>query len=165
MGLFSIRPIVNAHRESLSDESNSEHKVKFWFYILPALIAAFLVLLKIFITSSFALAVISMIAILIGFSVNAIVLLMDHVDEDMSSDEEKLVEGLRNLTLYSIIVGLVLLLLTGLSLLATTNDLFEGCWIARAIVSFLLFTGLSHYLITLFLLPARLYVVVESETT
>lgn len=161
MGLFSIRRIVEAHFCTLLDESNSDFKVWFVFLIIPIIISSFSVITGIVATINIMIAVISMLAILIGFSINSMFLLVNSNNENQTSDEEELYRNTRNITLYLIIAGLITLSIAGITLIGLSNDILQIGYMGLLVLSSILFLLLSHYIITLFLLPARLYVIVE----
>lgn len=161
MGLFSIRKIVRVHYSTIIDESNTKRKVFFVFLGVPVIIAFLAMLFSVGATTNLMMAVVSMLAILIGFSINAVFLLMSGGSENPTPDEKELFENTRNITLYSIIVGLFSLVLAGLVLTGISNNVLLAGDKLLILLSGILFFLLVHYVITLFLLPARLYVIVE----
>ena len=163
MGLFSLVKIVEAHYRTLLEESNSQLKVWFLFAILPMIISIIPIQFDMFINSSMMTTIVSMLAILIGFSINAVFILIDSYPDETSNDLDLLFEGTRNITLYSIIFGIFTLFISGLVLVIFLN---KGYHLDRILIKFLsivIFFTVSHYFVTLLLLPARLYVIVETQ--
>jgi len=163
MGLFSLIKIVKAHYRTLLEESNGYLKVCILFAILPILISVVLIRSDMFINSNMMTTIVSMLAILIGFSINAVFILIDSYPDETSKDLDLLFEGTRNITLYSIIFGIFTLFISGLILVIFIN---KGHYIDGILIkslSIVVFFTVSHYFVTLLLLPARLYVIVETQ--
>ena len=169
MGLFSIRPIVTAYYQTLLEESNSKSKVWLVFFAFPNVFSIALVYIGILVTSDLIISLVSMLAILVGFSINAMFLLVDSTSEDSdckekmthSKDKADLYAGARKITHYSIIFGIISLLYIGLTLSIIESGLLPNSWFYKGILTFITFFIFFHYIFTLLLLPARLYVVVE----
>lgn len=165
MGLYSIRPIISAHYQTVISESNSKLKVWGVFIFLPIVFAVISgVVFNVSITSGVVVTIISILAILIGFSINAVFLLIDHAKDDPSELEQELLENTRNITLYAIIFGIFTLSFAGLVLLSINNDTLFSDGVLLLVVSSVLYASLAHYILTLLLLPARLYVIVETSS-
>lgn len=163
MGLFSLIKIVKAHYRTLLEESNGYLKVCILFAILPTIISVVLIRSDMFINSNMMTTIVSMLAILIGFSINAVFILIDSYPDETSKDLDLLFEGTRNITLYSIIFGIFTLFISGLILVIFINkgQHIDGVLIKS--LSIVVFFTVSHYFVTLLLLPARLYVIVETQ--
>jgi len=109
--------------------------------------------------------IISMLAILIGFSINAVFILIDSYPEEPTNDIDLLFVGTRNVTLYSIIFGIITLLVAGLVLVLVINRNLHLREIEIGLLSFITFVMVFHYFITLLLLPARLYTIIEIRSS
>lgn len=161
MGLFSILPIVQEHYRSLVSDS-SRLRTATIFGFIPGITGIVLSLSGILLTPEFTRIVISMLAILVGFSINALVLLMrDHEAIKDGTREAELMENTRNHTMYALIFGLTILTYTGGIMLFQTSGIDLG-YLADIVGSSILFAGLVHYLQTLYLLPARLYAIIDT---
>lgn len=165
MGLFSLLKIAEAHYKTLVDESNSKWKIILLFLILPVTISGGLLWFGLFITSDVMTTIISMLAILIGFSINAVFILIDSYPDETTRDIELLFVGTRNITLYSIVFGITTLLLSGLVLVIVLNNNLGLSDSLMAIISSVIFIMVFHYFVTLLLLPARLYAIVEIRSS
>lgn len=162
MGLFSIKELIKVHYCTILAESNSKHKIYFVFLIIPLAVAILSFTQKITATIDLMIAMVSMLAILIGFSINAVFLLMNGGSEEPSTDEIELFENTRNITIYSIIIGIFTLVIAGILLTGLSNDFNINGKLPLILGSSVLSFLVTHYIITLLLLPARLYVIIES---
>lgn len=160
MGLFSITPIIREHFSSLVRDSSRRRTIVI-FGIFPGLVGLLLSLGGVLLNKSFTQVVISILAILVGFSINALVLLMRNDREvEEGSKEEELMENTRNHTMYALILGLTILSYTAAIYLLQVSSITmnDGPSIAG---SALFYAGLIHYVQTLYLLPARLYAIAD----
>lgn len=160
MGLFSVLPIVIAHYRSLVSDS-SRLRVMAIFFIIPIAVSVFLVGLGIEVSRLFVQVVVSALAVLIGFSINAMLLLIRQAKGETSDREAKLVKNTRNHTMYSTIVGLGFLAIALLFFFPFPIKIVGSEYLST-IGSVFLYFGIIHYLLTLYLLPARLYAIAEN---
>ena len=98
--------------------------------------------------------------VLTGFSINAIMLLTRHSEEDSYDLETHIVQETRKFTLYSILVGLTLIgLLVGV-LIASKSTVSIPYDFTR-IVSAGVYTMMIHYFLTLLVITHRLHSLIE----
>lgn len=98
--------------------------------------------------------------VLTGFSINAIMLLTRHSEEDSYDLETQVVQETRKFTLYSILVGLTLIGLLVCVLIASKSTIsipYDFTRIASASV----YTMMVHYFLTLLVITHRLHSLIE----
>ncbi|AHG00840.1 hypothetical protein HALLA_09700 [Halostagnicola larsenii XH-48] len=161
MGLFSILPIVREHYKSLVSDSSKKRAVII-FGVIPTAISIILILSGMNLTRDLAEVLIPAIAILIGFSINAMLLLIGRVSDEPTEREEKLVKNTRNHTMYAVILGLATLVIVLVFLISSKNKLAPVDLPLRTMASFLIYFLIGHYIISLYLLPARFYAIAEN---
>lgn len=161
MGLFSIFPIICEHYRSLVSDS-SKIRTIFIFGIIPLTVSSLLILRGVNITNSLAEVLIPAVSVLIGFSINAMLLLIGRVSDGTTEREQKLIENTRNHTMYAVIIGLATLVLVVGFLVTSGRNMVPVDFSLRPFASFVLYTLLGHYIISLYLLPARFYAIAEN---
>ncbi|WP_440769354.1 hypothetical protein [Natronorubrum sp. DTA28] len=113
-------------------------------------------------TNSLAEVLIPAISVLIGFSINAMLLLIGRVSDETTDREEKLIKNTRNHTMYAVIIGLATLVLVVGFLVTSGETLIPIDLPFRTFTSFILYSLIGHYIISLYLLPARFYAIAEN---
>lgn len=98
--------------------------------------------------------------VLTGFSINAIMLLTRHSEEDSYDLETHVVQETRKFTLYSILVGLSLIFLLVCVLIASRSTVSVPYDLTR-IVSAGVYTMMVHYFLTLLVITHRLQSLIE----
>lgn len=98
--------------------------------------------------------------VLTGFSINAIMLLTRHSEEDSYSLETRLVQETRKFTLYSILVGLTLIALL-VGVLIASKSTVTVQYDFTQIVSAGVYTVMLHYFLTLLVITHRLHSLIE----
>lgn len=118
---------------------------------------------------NFLSALISVIGVLTGFSINSIVLLTGHSESDSYSLKTKVVDQTKDYTLYSILVGIVLLITLTLGFLFVKAG-FEYSITIRGfqfsilqLVSVIVYSVLAHYVLILLVITHRLYTLVHGN--
>lgn len=164
MGLFNIGPIADEYSDTIRAISSSERKAILVFVLFPLTFGVVFVLLGWLVGGDFAVAIISMLAILIGFSINAGVLLLEQnpadlgAEEGQEEDKKRFLKNTKVLIIYAILVGLVLVLISAVSLIGTSNSVLnEG--ILHRLISVIIYSGILHYVLTLLLIPARMHTI------
>lgn len=102
----------------------------------------------------------SVFGVLTGFSINAIMLLTRHSEEDSYDLETKIVQETRKFTLYSILVGLLLIALL-VGVLIASNSTVTLRYDLSQIVSAGVYTMMIHYFLTLLVITHRLHSLIE----
>lgn len=165
--MYSIIAIVKEHCKSLRSDLNPEWKIWIHTVIIPMIVGASLLPLGFEATSGFISVLVPMLSILVGFSINSVVMLVgqpegDEYENDYKQGQlEELVLQTRSHTLYAIVFGLGLLAICGVFYLHFQSN--DPGQLVTQVLSFILFTALAHYLLTLYLLPGRIYSIVEPE--
>lgn len=155
IGLFSIFPIIREHFKSLIDDS-TKLGIIILFLIIPVLVASVAIHFKAFLDRSFIQTALSVLAVLVGFTINALVLLMGTSEESYSTKQEEVLDKTRDHTVYSLVIGLVLIGLASLFLVFYNQISSAGIGII-VVSTLILYTISTHYITTLFLIPARIY--------
>lgn len=141
--------------------------VSFIFGIFPALLGVALG----FTTSLWTEIVrplLSVIGVLTGFSINALVLITGHDKNDAYEIKGRVVEQTQDFTLYSILSGILLLVIITFGYVALSMS--YPAWFpwkvsipVVEIASILVYTGLIHYFLILLVISHRLYTLVHGE--
>ena len=173
MFLSNIRKIVSNNYGSLVEEAGGEPLVSklyvcFIFGLIPVLVGGFLGY-YIDLWAGFIGTLISVVGVLTGFSINSVVLLSGHDAEGIYEQRRDAVRQTKDFTLYSILVGIVLLAVLTLGYLMTQvgSDFpvtFPNAPLAPLTgVSILVYAILVHYLLILFFVTHRLYTMVHID--
>lgn len=162
MGIFSIRSVIRVHIDELIEDSSATYSF-IVFLLLPVIISLILVIIGIHVTQQFLAVLISALAVLIGFTINAVVLLMRYRADDTNEDLRKLVRQTRVHAHYLMVLGFFILSYIIVYYLIFTAGFTVGIPLIAESISFLTYFLMAHFLLTLLLIPARLYVVVENS--
>lgn len=116
-------------------------------------------------------ALISVVGVLTGFSINTIVLLTGHSEEDSYNLQTDVVEDTENFTLYSILVGIVLLITVLIGFIIVRGNLlpkFNSLSVlvevtGLQLLSVVVYSLMFHYLVTLLVISHRLYSLVRGD--
>lgn len=168
--IIDVTPVIIVHYRRVFNDS-------------PLVIADFFILIGLPLLLAFAAffepannqliaRIIPALAILIGFSVNAVILMAREPLEPEEKPEDRktyaVVESrkqalihTRTNTLYALIVGLITLLIAIISSAVLYANIST---IVLAVISFILYAFLIHYFITLFMIARRLYILVEKDS-
>jgi hypothetical protein len=171
MFLSNIGKIVSKNYMSLVEEAGGESRfprlyVFFFFGFFPILVGALLGY-YIELWAGFIGTLISVVGILTGFSINSVVLLSGHDADGIYEQRKDAVKQTKNFTLYSILIGIVLLavLTLGYLMLQAGSDFpisFSNATITPlTAVSMSVYAILVHYLLILFFVTHRLYTMVH----
>ncbi|GAA0648858.1 hypothetical protein [Salarchaeum japonicum] len=165
--------IVRRNYGSLVEETGvgspaSEISVAAFFGAVPILLGSWFGY-AIPIWTGFIGSLVPVVGVLTGFSINSIVLLSGQSDEDSYEQRKAAIRQTKDFSLYSILVGIVLLsALTVGFLLAKANPgaqivIFDTVVTALQIASVAVYTILIHYLIVLLLITHRLFTMVHID--
>jgi D-alanyl-lipoteichoic acid acyltransferase DltB (MBOAT superfamily) len=173
MFLSNLGKIISKNCASLVEEAGGESRfpklyVIFFFAFLPILVG---VLLGYYIElwAGFISTLISVVGILTGFSINSVVLLSGHDANGVYEQRKDAVRQTKDFTLYSILIGIVLLsaLTLGYLMLQVGSDSpisFSNTPIAPlTVASISVYAILAHYLLILFFVTHRLYTMVHID--
>lgn len=167
--LIDVSPVIVVHYRRILDDSPLPTADVFVLLGIPILFGILGFVSPA--TGNFLSLVIPTLAILIGFSVNAVILMAreplkreEPESREEHAEKEKRKSALihtRTNTLYALIVGLVTLLVA----VSTSAVLRVGVgYLALQIVSYVLYFLLIHYFLTLLMISRRLYILVEKDT-
>ncbi|MFC5367224.1 hypothetical protein [Salinirubrum litoreum] len=108
--------------------------------------------------------------VLTGFSINALVLLTSHTAEKTYEQKTTIVEQTQDFTLYSVLVGVSLLLSLVGGYILTEASVVNGMAIpfpvsisASQLLSFVVYSLLAHYFLILLVIVHRLYTLVDTN--
>jgi len=181
MGIFNIKKIIELHYYSIVKNSSFPLAI-FWFGLIPLFISVVGTYLHP-IDQNFIQILIPVMGILIGFSINAVILLMgkshDNSDkflEDSTAEGKsfissgkisELYEHTRNHTHYILILGLIILVLLCFCYLVSRSRIvphfIKTGYFYDWSLSIFLYSLLSHYILSVFLIPSHIYAIVEAE--
>jgi len=173
MFLSNIGKIVSKNYGSLVEEAGGESPVSelyvfLFFCLVPILVGGFLGY-YIDLWAGFIGTLISVVGVLTGFSINSVVLLSGHDADGIYQQREDAVRQTKDFTLYSILVGIVLLaiLTLGYLMIQVGSDFpisFSNAPLEPlTAVSALVYAVLVHYLLILFFVTHRLYTMVHID--
>lgn len=175
--MFSIWDIGEQFYDAIVEVDNVS-PIVFWlvFAGLPILVGVSAVLSGFRVHSSLLTLIIPSMTLFVGFSINSVILLLRYSENSDAS--KNLIDQVRNLAIYVVVVGIILVVITfagftfingvgnsiipapitirGVDLLATPDLQALG-----AFGSIIVYSLLAHFLMTILLLPARVYVIVE----
>ena len=158
--MYSIGQIYTNFKEStLRDISKSK---AFIFLVgIPLIISGILVaVFEYTIGELFLKQIVPIVAFLVGLSLNAVILLLRYSSNSDAS--EKLVTEVRHISVYSIVSGVLIILVTLLVIASKNNFETSYSHIILPVVSFIMYSAILHYFMTILLLPARVSVIVEN---
>lgn len=170
MLFYNIKRTTEECFHSLYDEVGVERHPKLFvravFWGIPAIFGTALGLVSP-IWGGIVAALASTIGILTGFSINAIVLLTGYSENDGYELKTNVVDKTKNITLYSIFLGVSLLIILILGLVITRARLPPGVEIpmisGMQAVSIAFYVVLTHYFMILLVITHRLYSLVHSD--
>jgi cytochrome b561 len=116
-------------------------------------------------------ALISAMGVLTGFSINAVVLLSNHNEENSYQEKTKVVNQTKDFTLYSILFGVFVLAVLIIGFVTAKAEPIFTIRVPQYIpaitalqgVSAIVYTALIHYLIILLVVSHRLYSLVHGN--
>lgn len=156
----NISKIIGNHYESLAEETGYNKKpalfvILFIFFILPLSLGSILgyhaTIWGGFISSSAP-----VLSVLTGFSINTLVLLMRYDKKNSHQYDQATVEKTKEFTLYSILVGVLIITFLVFGFITTRIDTSYGEVLATG-VSVITYSLIAHYFLTLFVITHRLY--------
>lgn len=168
--LIDVTPVIIVHYRRVIKDSPLVIADLFVLLGIPLLSAGVAIYTPV--SSGLVSRVIPALAILIGFSVNAVILMAGEPLEPNEKPESRAAYSkvksrkqalihTRTNTLYALIVGLIALLIAIISSAALHAELSRNLVIA---LSFILYFLLIHYFITLLMVARRLYILVEKDS-
>jgi hypothetical protein len=104
--------------------------------------------------------IIPAISLFVGLLTNSVILLLRY--SDTNNPSENLIDQTRNISIYLIVSGI---LIVSLSIGGYFSSLvIDGAVLISKIYSAIMVFLLSHYLFSILLLPARLFVIIENSS-
>lgn len=160
----NILTITRNNYESLVSEIRVRPSIKkplviFIFGGLPAVIGALLGWISP-VSGNIVIGLVSVISVMTGFSINAIVLLIGNSGENSYDLEVHIVDQTIDFTLYAIVVGIFTLLLILLGYIFISSNLQLGIGGVK-IFSVITYTMVIHYFLGLFVVSHRLFTFVK----
>lgn len=159
--MYSIKRTISLFCENICDSAGPVKSLVF-LLLLPFILTIIIALAGFRATSQLLSIIIPSISILIGFSLNTVVIMLRYNKNAEVSDSLK--ENIRTFSVYSILVGLVILLLTIWTVIWNSSpNRFALPTGANFVSSMIIFFLLLHYLSVILLLPPRVSVIVENS--
>lgn len=135
-------------------------KSSLFLILFPIILSSSMVSLGFRVTDDLLGIIIPAVAILVGFSLNTVVLLLRYSENSDAS--RGLVSKVRTFSVYSILLGIIILTITIGMIIWNSSEVvitLPGYWYPLSSVA--VFFLLSHYLFVILLLPPRVSVIVE----
>lgn len=155
--IYSIFGIIENFVSTVLGEEVGKVRGSIALILLPIVSTGTLLCYNITINTEIVKSVISAVAILVGFSLNALLLLLRYSEASNSSD--KLMRIVRHISTYTILIGIFIVSFSLISLVLLENNPNN---LEKYIMSFVIYLITSHYLLSVLLLPARVFVFVEN---
>ncbi len=155
MGLLTIINIVTPikkHYETLKDDAHWLVILVIYFLLPIGISAILLFVCKIQLSLSFLNTLIAVFSIFIGFSINALILLLGRKREENQLKNKLLVHTTYN-TIYELIIGLIILIYW----LFFTLFYDKMSEVVLLVLSFGLLLLLLHFILTLLMIARRIY--------
>ena len=112
--------------------------------------------------------ILSVVGVLTGFSINALVLITGHDNNESYEIKKRVVEQTQDFTLYSILSGILLIVVITFGYVAT--NMSYPAWFpwkvsipVVKIASVFVYTALMHYFLILLVISHRLYTLVHGD--
>ncbi len=156
----NITKIVRNHYTSLSEETGFKPRpagfiLSIVFFAIPiavgSVLGSFVILWEGFIS-----AAAPVLSVLTGFSINTLVLLMRFDTENSHQYDQATVEKTKEFTLYSILVGVLIIIFLVFGFVITRVGLDAGGVLIIG-VSAATYALIAHYFLTLLVITHRLY--------
>jgi hypothetical protein len=163
----NLSKIIRGHYSAL-DRGNaftpviSKAVIFFIFFAIPAAIGSILGIISP-LTTNIVAPFVTVLGVLTGFSINAVLLLFRYSEDKSYEEEIQVVEQTREVTLYSVFIGIVLVACMLVAAVLTQSDLFFGELIEKT-GSILIYAATMHYFITLLVIVHRLYSLLHGGT-
>lgn len=160
----NIAQIITDNYGSLVEESAWEKPIAWSFLItlfivVPASIGVILSFVTI-IWSGLITSLATVLGVLTGFSINALVLLTRHSEKDSYELENTVVKRTREYTLYSVLVGISLLFVLFIGLVLANGNISPNELILQA-GSAVIYSWVVHYFITLSVIMHRFHSIIN----
>jgi hypothetical protein len=158
--------IITDHYTSLSDETGLGNPydttvLVFVFAIFP-LVLGFGLATQVPLWSDFIAAAAPVLSVLTGFSINTIILLMRYNGEDGHPYEQRTVRKTKEFTLYSILLGVIIIIALVFGFILTRFSQIMGVSVT-ILVSGLVYGLIGHYFLTLLVITHRLWSLIHGD--
>lgn len=150
-------PIIRTHFNVLKKELHLG-PLLFLFFFVPLIISIILVYFNFLISDYLINVIITTFAILVGFIINVLVILLDYKKGEIRI-QNQLVESLSYNCLYELILGIGIL--TAALVLSILN---KGCApVFLTVLSFIVYFLIANFLITLLMISKRLFTLFSNK--
>lgn len=160
MNLINIWPVVSNHFDSLNEDSPSPFTDKLLLVGMPAMVS--FLSLQYPVSTSLAKTTITALAILFGFSFNAVILFAGTDYSDKKPKEQKSIELTEGNTHYSLVIGFSALVFAFLVFAISKPEPSSSNWLL-VIFSYILYFFLLHYFLTLMMILRRLSILISGD--
>lgn len=160
--MYSIHHIPNVVIRSIYGDSGVIRSTLFLF-IIPIACAVSAYAFSIRLSSSFLSVVVPSMTLFVGFSMNAVVLMLRYAERSDASPG--LIEQVRNISVYLIMLGILLLFAALLGIIAGGNadlPVISAYPQLTLLLSAIYFGLLVHFFAIALLFPVRIFVIVEN---
>jgi len=151
VSVINIWPVFKKHFETLKEDTSVEIIISL-FIVFPLLGSILLVYFRFFITSDILGSLIAAFSILVGFTINILVVLFGTKRTEIDI-RNKLIEHLSYNVLYELVIGLMILSLTIISSVTLSRMSIEILYLLSAAIYFMMF----NFLLTLLMISKRIY--------
>lgn len=162
----NLKSIVGDHYSSLGDETGYKHPFDYivlgvLFFALP-LSVGFVLAYYVPIWPGFISASAPVLSVLTGFSINTIILLMRYEPEGNHFYEERTVQKTKEFTLYTILVGVIIIIALVFGFILTQVD--TGTPFSFTLfVTGVVYSLIAHYFLTLLVITHRLWSLIHGD--
>jgi hypothetical protein len=158
--------IITDHYSSLGEETNLktpvDYVVLFIIFATVPVGIGFILARYVVLWAGFIAATAPVLSVLTGFSINTIILLMRYDNHGAHPYEERTVRKTKEFTLYSILVGVILIICLVFGFILSRVDGRVGTEIAF-VVSGIVYALIAHYFLTLLVITHRLWSLIHSD--
>jgi hypothetical protein len=156
--LINVGDIIRRHFRTLREDAVISYLV-FYFLIIPLIFATICVWFQKFVTENIANSLLTAFSIFIGLLLNIILVIFAIVDNSgrggrLSTLKIKLLEHLYSNSIYTLLLSTIIVVF--LIVMLILNDWYSFPLIT--ILSFIVYFGLFHFIMTLLMIFKRLYV-------
>ncbi|MDG5821638.1 hypothetical protein [Natronococcus sp. A-GB7] len=153
--MYSLHEIVFVLLKSIAGDSGTK-KTIVYLAVIPLAIGAISLILQYEVHSGFLEVTIVSMTLLVGFSMNAVILMLRYA-ENTDSDRQ-LVAQVRNIAVYLVTLGISILIAAIVGIAFLENSSSEA---VRTTISSIYFIIITHFFMVCLLFPARIFVIIE----
>jgi hypothetical protein len=164
--LIGIKIIIDKHFETLNDENANHKEIFFIFALLPLIIALVFIYFHKFLTNDSINALITAFSIFTGLLLNVILILFtivtkpdQSVETTTTKNRKRLLEHLYANSIYALLISTLILVLLIIAIIWNV----ENTCLLLIILSSVVYFGLTHFILTLFMVFKRLFILLFTQ--